>query len=398
MTSTGVDLLSQAKKMSAQLVQMRRHIHANPELSFKENQTGTYAAGILKELGYKVTEKVGGTGVLAELGEGPFVGIRADMDALPIQETTGAAYASKNSGVMHACGHDAHTACALGAAKLLAQARKEGDFKGSVRFLFQPAEEMVDEKGQSGAGLLIQGGALKDLRALVGLHVWPGLPAGSIAIKKGHFLAACDSFTVTIKGKGGHGAYPDATIDPIVISALVVQSIQTVMSRRKSALDPAVLTIGGIRSSSFRPNIVPDNVELIGTVRYFEPKLSAFFEKEVRAACEIARVYGADFDLVWRSENPVLTNDEELSDLVVEAGGSILGRDRVIIHNAVELGAEDFAFYTALVPSCFVALGTQIEGQQIEFHNPNFDINEDALPVGSALLAASALEMAKKYL
>ncbi len=246
------DILSDARNLKESLISMRRHIHRHPELSFLENQTAEYVVSKLSPLGFRIQKNVGNTGVIAEIGEGASaVGIRADMDALPIQEDNLQDYCSQNTGVMHACGHDAHTAAALGAAMLLSERQRKGTLQGRYRFIFQPAEEMVNDDGLSGASLMMQEGCLDELRALVGIHVHPGMPTGILGFRDGTFLAACDSFKIVVKGKGGHGAYPEDTVDPVVLACNLVQALQTIISRRKSALSPAVLTIGGIRSNTF---------------------------------------------------------------------------------------------------------------------------------------------------
>ncbi|MBX9573165.1 MAG: amidohydrolase [Candidatus Obscuribacterales bacterium] len=388
--------VERAKSIREKLVEMRRHIHNDPELSFQENKTGSYASEVLKKIGYSVRDKVGGTGVIADLSspqaKGPIIAIRADMDALPIQEDNPNAYCSKNSGVMHACGHDAHTACALGAAQILADMVTAGELAGRFRMIFQPAEETVNADGISGATVMMNEGCLDDVAALVGTHVFPEIPVGMLGFRSGTFLAACDSFDIRLIGKGGHGAQPENTVDAIVLAAELVQHLQTIISRRKSALEPAVLTIGGIRSKTYRANIIAEEVELTGTIRYFGEQMSAFFKNEILKLGEMMKVQGARLELQYRTENPPLVNNEALNEKLRALAVDMIGESK-IVDVPMELGAEDFSFYTNKVPSLFIVVGAAIEGDHRELHSPRFDINEDALIYGTAIMAASAAHL-----
>jgi amidohydrolase len=381
------NLLNAAKELQPKLVTMRRHIHKHPELSFCESKTGAYVAETLKSLGFTVRENVGGTGVVGEIGSGRTVIIRADMDGLPIQEANETPYRSANAGVMHACGHDAHTACGLGAAMLIAKNRPEN---GRVRFMFQPAEESVNADGKSGATLMIENGVTEGAEGVFALHVDPRMEMGFIGVKEGPLLAACDTFEINIKGVGTHGAYPHTGVDAIVLAAHVVQSLQTVISRRKSALDPAILTIGGIRSKTYASNIVAGEVQMTGTVRHFDPKVSQLIETEIGNACRIVESLGGSFDLEYRRDTPPLINDAKLVNIVRTLGKEILGESRVL-QQGMETGGDDFSFLSDHMPGCYFILGVKIEGEQRMLHSPDFDINEEALPIGAALLAESAL-------
>lgn len=393
-TQMNRDFLKQASALKPELVTMRRHIHSNPELSFEESETANYVAEKMEALGFRVRRNVGKTGVLAEIGEsGKTVGIRADMDALPIQEKNPESYCSNKEKVMHACGHDVHTACALGAANLLSEQHKNDTLKGKYRFIFQPAEETVNAEGLSGASMMIQDGCLDQMNSLVALHVHPGMPTGTLGFKAGTFLAACDSFLITVKGVGGHGAYPENTVDSVVLACNLVQSLQTLISRRKSALSPAVLTIGGIKSNTFRPNIVAEEVELTGTIRYFDETLSPFFKSEIIKAGKMLEPFGATLSMKYQTENPCLHNDENLTATLRDTATNLIGPEKVI-DLPLELGAEDFSFYTNHIPSVFAILGCAIEGSPREIHTSTFDINEDALVLGAAFLAAAAVKMA----
>lgn len=392
---SATDLLAKAGSLKSTIVAARRHIHSHPELSFHERETATYVAAQLAPLAYDLRKSAAGTGLIAEIGEADeVIGIRADMDALPIQEINEQEYCSKNEKVMHACGHDVHTAAAIGAATILSELKKEGKLKGRYRFIFQPAEEMVNEEGQSGASLMMQEGCLDKLKALIAIHVHPGMPTGTLGFRNGTFLAACDSFEIIIRGRGGHGAHPEDTEDVVVLACGLVQNLQTIISRRKSALSPAVLTIGGIKSDTYRPNIITDKVSLTGTVRYFDESLSQFFQNEITLAAKALEAFGARVELEYKRENPTLFNDVSVTSTIKEVAISMIGPDKVI-DLPLELGAEDFSFYTKKVPSSFAIVGCAIEGSPREIHTSTFDIDEDALVYGTALLCAGALRLAK---
>jgi amidohydrolase len=385
------DMLQRARQISDSIVANRREIHRHPELSFQERRTAALVSSYMEKLGYTVRQ-VAGTGVIAEIGSvgaGALVGIRADMDALPIEEENKEDYASANGGVMHACGHDSHVACALAAAKLLAEDFANNKLSGRIRFLFQPAEETVNEANKSGATLLVESGALSEMRALIALHVLPELTTGMIGVRDGALLAACDCFTVNIIGKGGHGSRPENGVDPVVLSAHVVQALQSVISRRKSAVLPAVLTIGGIRSSSYAPNVIPDRVELTATVRYLDRSLHTIMEEEVRRAVSIVESLGGRVELDYKHETPALCNDAGVTQVVREAAQALLGAT-ALYEVPCDMGADDFSYYTEHLPCSYFVLGAKIEGSPRQLHSSTFDINEDALPIGAAMLAETA--------
>lgn len=384
-------ILERAKAIQDDLLSYRRHIHANPELSFEENKTAEFVVETLKKFGLKPKSGVGGTGVIVDIGEGSgdMVVIRADMDALPIEETNEKSYCSKNKGVMHACGHDVHTACGLGAAQMLAM---DPPKNGRIRIAFQPAEESTNKDGLSGASLMINDGAFEGAKRVVALHVFPELETGKIALKSGPLLAACDSFNIKLQGRGCHAAWPELGVDAIVVASQVVQAIQTIVSRRISALDPAVVTIGGIRSNTFKNNIVADSVELTGTVRYFHADTHKVVRAELENACRIAEVMGGSYELNYITENPAVVNHPEAVQIVEKVATEMIGRE-AIIEATMKMGAEDFSFLSDKYPSCFICLGVQIPGSERFLHTATFDVNEDALPIGAAMLAASALAM-----
>ena len=386
--------LALAQKFEARIRDLRRAIHEHPELSFHESKTAELVAKTMKDLGYRVKPGVGATGVTAEIGKAPFIGIRADMDALPIEEDPGNQCVSKVKGVMHACGHDAHTACGLGAAMILKEMIEGGQgkekIKGGVRFLFQPAEEQTNADGKSGATLMMQDGALQGLSGLFGLHVFPQVPVGIVGLRDGALLAACDTFEIKIKGKGCHGGYPQEGIDAVVLASQVVQTIQTIVSRRKSALSPAVLTLGGIKSSTYRPNIVSDEVDICGTVRYFDPALSDMIKTELTRAVSIVEPMGGSFEMTYINENPALINDPSMVAIARRAAEKVLG-EKSTFEPTLQMGAEDFSFYCEKIKSCFIVLGVEMEGPSRAIHTPQFDIDEKALPLGAAMLAECAL-------
>lgn len=389
-----VETIELANSFSEQIKEIRRHIHKHPELSFDEHKTAQYVTAKLEELGLKPQMKAGGVGVIAEIigdaSQTEFIALRADMDALPIKEESTEGYCSVNEGVMHACGHDVHTACGLGAAMILKELADLGNLKGNVRFIFQPAEESTNSQGKSGAGLMIDDGCLNNVKGVIGLHVFPEVPVGVIGLRKGALLAACDKFDILIKGRGCHGAYPQDGVDALVLASQVVQAVQTVTSRRKSALSPCVLTLGGIRSTTYKSNIVAEAVELTGTVRYFDPEMSALIQEELRRAVSIVEPLGGSFELTYISENPPLINDPALVDIVHGAADAILGPGHVI-EPGLQMGAEDFSFYCNQVPSCFAILGAEIAGDKRALHTPRFDVDEKSMPLGAALLAQAAI-------
>lgn len=390
-------ILESAQALQDSLVSWRRHIHSNPELSFGEKQTATYVADQMTKLGYKVRVVADGTGVIAEIGNANTwgtVGIRADMDALPIEETNTCQYASKSTGVMHACGHDAHTACALGAAKLISELHASKKLQGCIRFLFQPAEEKVNSDNKSGATLLMEAGATDGLKALLALHVFPNIPTGVIGICPGTLLAAADSFTATLSGKGCHGAFPEQGTDAIVLAAQAIQALQTVVSRRLGANEVGVVTIGGIRSKTFAPNIIPESVEIVGTARYLDHTKHEFFRTEIERALSVVNALGGNVTLDYNHETPALINDPVITAVVQQTVEDLLGASAVL-QVPPQLGADDFAYYTQQVPSCYFVLGVAIDGSPRDLHTATFDINEEALPLGSAILTESALRLLK---
>jgi amidohydrolase len=383
------NFLTRAKALESELIEMRRHLHENPELSFHEFQTAGLMKDKLEAYGYKTKAQVGKTGVLGELTrkgvDGPIIAIRADMDGLPIDEDNPNKYISKNQGVMHACGHDGHMACGLTTARMLAEAELEG----SVRMVMQPAEEATDSDGKSGAWRMLEDDALDGVSAIIGLHADASLKAGQVGIIPGPAMAACDGFKVTIQGKGGHGAYPETTVDPVVVGAQVVQAIQQIISRRISALEPAIITIGSFQSSSTRGNIISDYVTLEGSFRSFSQKVREHIIAEIDRACSIARIMGGDYKIEYELGYPCTVNNPEITEVMRQAAIDLIGAENVIAVQP-KTWSEDFSMFAEKVPGAFMFLGAEIDGDTRSHHSPQFDLNESGLYVGSAILAETA--------
>lgn len=380
-------MLQRARLLQDKLTAWRRTIHMHPELSFQEVNTAALVAQTLADLGLRVQTGVGETGVVGYLGQGPpTVALRADMDALPIQELNEVPYASQVPGTMHACGHDAHVAILLGAATLLAESPPP---RGQVRFLFQPSEEGVGEDGKSGAVRMLEDGALQGVDAVFGLHVHPDKPAGMVGVISGPAFAATNPFRLTVRGHGGHGAYPHRTVDPIVLSAQVITAIQTIVARRLRPLDSGVVTVGTIHGGT-KGNIIPEEVTMSGTIRSFRPEARKLLCAELERACSVAKALGGDFELHIAEGYPPTINDTDMADLVRRVAADLLGAEQVYTPDP-EMGAEDFSFFLEQMPGCYFRLGTGgSERFMYGLHNPHFDIDERALPVGAAIMAALA--------
>jgi len=385
-------MLDSAMKIKDQLISWRRDFHMYPEIGFEEKRTSGVVAEALKEMGIRVDTEVGKTGVVGHLGEGsPVVGIRADMDALPLQETSEVPYASQNPGVMHACGHDAHTAILLGVARILSEMHDRPP--GEIRFIFQPSEEEWDEELKSGATRMIEDGALEGLDAVMALHVDNNTPTGQIEISGGMASAAVDSFSATIIGQGGHGAYPHKTVDPTFILAQVINAIHGIRARRIKPIDAAVISIGAIHTGH-TSNVIPERVEIMGTIRSFDTEVREQLSNELEKAFALTRAFGGDFTLTIERGFPPMYNDPEVADLIRQTAEEMLGEDKVAPGEA-QMGAEDFSYMSQLAPGAMLGLGTKIDDTPRPAHSPTFDINEDALPIGAALLAEVACRLLK---
>jgi IAA-amino acid hydrolase len=380
-------LLYKARELTPKLVALRRSIHQHPELSFQEYRTAALVADTLGSLGIRCQTDIGLTGVVGYLGsEGPTVALRADMDALPIQELNQVEYASQISGVMHACGHDVHTACLLGAAMLL----QEADLSGQVRLLFQPSEEGMDSEGKSGAMRMIDDGAIEGVSSVFGLHVHSDYPAGALICTPGSMAASLDNFRIVILGTAAHGAYAWQGIDAILLAAQVVNSIHTIVSRRISPISSGVISVGVIQGGT-KENNLADRVELRGTIRSLDHGVRAALIQELERACQIARALGGDYEIHIQAGYPPVINDPEMTALVRQVATGLVGEDSVHARPA-EMGGEDFACFMQHAPGCFFELGVQEPGGGIRpLHNPHFDIDESAIAVGAAALAGVAL-------
>lgn len=381
-------MLDKAQQIHDQLIQWRRTIHRQPELGFHVYRTAEMVAQTLSGLGVEVQTGVGKTGVVGYLGEaeGPVIAIRADMDALPIQEVNEVEYASQVPGVMHACGHDAHTAMLLGVAKMLSQEK----LPGQVRLLFQPSEEDFDEEGVSGAPRMIADGALQGVDRVIALHVDGTLEAGKVAVEDGPVGAAVDTFKAHIVGSGGHGAYPHQVVDPIWLASHVLSALYAIPSRQVTPLQPCVVSVGVIQGGTAE-NVIPDEVYLEGTLRSYADEVRAALIQEVERALALSRNYGGDYRLNISRGYPVSSNDPVVAGWMRQVGRDLLGKDK-IGNRQKTMGAEDFSYMTQAVPGAMLRLGVKTPGTETRYlHTSSFDLDESALPVGSAILAETAL-------
>lgn len=386
-------MLEKARELAPTIVAWRRDIHMHPELSFQEIRTARLVADTLREMGLEVETGVGKTGVVARIGEGhPVVAIRADMDALPIQEVNDVPYASQTPGVMHACGHDAHTAMLLGVARLLND--MDDRPPGEVRLLFQPSEEAPDSENKSGAVRMIEDGALEGLDAVIALHVASTMPSGEVRVTSGFAHAAVDSFDATIVGAGGHGAYPHETVDPTFILAQVINAIHGIRARRISPVRAAVISIGAIHTGTAN-NIIPDEVTMNGTIRSYDEDTRKKLWEELERAFGVARALGGDYKLTITEGYPAGYNDPEVAALMSEVSTAMLGEQAVNQGEEPGMGAEDFAYMTQKAPGVMFSLGAKYDAMHRPHHSPVFDLDESAFPIGTAVLAATAVELLK---
>jgi len=383
---------SLAKELQSQVIANRRHLHKNPELSFKEYNTAAFVSSKLKEIGIDVKENVAGTGVTGiiegENGEGKVVALRADMDALPILEANDVSYKSQNEGVMHACGHDVHTASLLGAATILQNIKSE--LKGSIKLIFQPGEERIP----GGASLMIKDGVLQNPKptSIVGQHVMPYLPVGTVGFREGMYMASADEIYMTVKGKGGHAAMPENLVDPVLIASHILVALQQVVSRNASPKIPSVISFGKIEANG-ATNVIPNSVYIEGTFRTLNEEWRAKAKEQiVKIATGIAEGMGGKVEIDIKHGYPYLVNEPLLTQKLKNAAISFMGKENVIDLD-IWMAAEDFAFYSHEVDACFYRLGTRNEEKGIisGVHTPTFDIDEAALETGSGLLAWLAI-------
>ncbi|ASJ17224.1 peptidase M20 [Thermococcus chitonophagus] len=379
-------IIEKARELEEYIIKMRREFHMYPELKYEEVRTSKIIREELEKLGYKIirTAETGVIGVLKK-GNGKTVALRADIDALPIQEENDVPYKSKIPGKMHACGHDAHTAMLLGAARVL----REIPFDGTIKLIFQPAEE-----GGLGAKKIVEEGHLDDVDAIFGIHVWADLPSGVIGIRHGALLASADAFKVRIVGKGGHGAYPHQTIDPIAIAVELVDGYYKIPIREIDPIEPVVISVTSIKAGTTF-NVIPEEAEILGTIRTFNEKVRDFIVERME---KITREYAdgmrgsAEFTLTMEHIPPTI-NDEKLAKFARE----VLSPLGEIVEPKPSLGAEDFAFYTTKAPGLFVLLGIKNEKKGIIYphHHPKFDVDEAVLWKGTAIYSLLAIEYLK---
>jgi len=384
--------LDNLKKLySDELIEFRRDLHMHPELSFKEFRTTEKIKEKLIALGIEIIDiglETGVVGLLRGKADGPTIALRGDIDALPIQELSNIPYKSKTDGIMHACGHDIHTTSVLGAAVILSGIKQE--LKGNVIFVFQPAEEI-----NKGAKLMVEKGLFTDVKAdlVFGLHNNPEIPWGKIAIKKGGLMAAVDTIRIKVKGKGGHGAIPNATKDPIIAASAMLMNLQTIVSRNVSPLDSAVISIGTFHSGTAN-NVISELVEISGTVRSFNPEVRKMLADRIKDVLEsTAKAYMVDVELEYIFDLPAVFNGDELTKLAYDAAKEIVGEEG-IVDPTPSMGGEDFAIFMEKVPGFFFWLGVGNKEKDMSYvwHNPRFDGDDRAIINASAVMSNMVLK------
>ncbi|WLR50421.1 M20 family metallopeptidase [Bacillus tianshenii] len=394
-------ILKKAQQLSTELTAIRRHLHQNPELSFQEiNTTSTIVQHLQTHSNLTVhygKDHTGlDTGVIATLNSGkrPVIAIRADIDALPIQELNDTSYKSQNDGVMHACGHDAHTAIGIGAAKILAEIFEEETIDASVKFIFQPAEEDTDEHGSTGSPYLIKAGVLDDVDAVLALHMNPEQRVGEVLLNEGNSMAAIDTFDAVLKGSGGHAAYPQLGTDPVYMLSFVLQAIQGIIARRTSPLEPAVISVTHVETSPSY-NVIPSEVHIRGTIRSYNEDVRRELEEELHQALKITHTFKGDYELTVRNGEPALKNHPVVISWLAQTVKDLLP-DFHIHKGPYGMGGEDFAYMTQKRPGAMFFIGAGLdEGDEQGLHMPRFDIDESVLVYGAAILAETALRYVK---
>lgn len=385
--------VERANAIADKLIEWRRTFHRFPELSFQEFETSRYIAehlqkidGIKVEIGLGVETSVVGT---LTSGDGPTIAIRADIDALPIDEQSECDYRSQNPGIMHACGHDAHAAILLGVAEILAKQFKEMDIQGTVKFIFQPAEESMDEEGMSGSPYLVEAGVYDGVDAAIALHMCPWLPVGEVQINDGYSMANVDVFQAKIIGTGGHGAYPELGTDPTWMLGPVLQTLHGIVSRKVPALEAAVISIGQIHAGT-ASNIIPTEVKIEGTIRSYSSEIRDLLSNEIQKAFSVVNRLDGEYSLEIQRGEPALVNHPSINDIFLKTMYEIypnLG----ITKKPFGMGGEDFGYVTQILPASMFFLGCAVaDGVQRDLHTPIFDIDEKCLPIGAAILAQTA--------
>ena len=370
------------RALQPHLVNWRRRLHQLPELGFKEQLTARFISQKLTEWGIKHETGIVQTGVVATIPgsqAGPVLAIRADMDALPIHELNDVSYRSRHDGIMHACGHDGHTAIALGVAKYLSD--RQPDFAGTIKIIFQPAEE-----GPGGAKPMIEAGVLKnpDVDAIIGLHLWNNLPLGTIGVKSGPLMAAVELFRLHVLGKGGHGAMPHQTIDSVLVSAQIVNALQAIVARNVDPVKSAVVTVGELHAGTAK-NIIADTARMTGTVRYFDPGLEGYFGQRIeQIIAGICQSHGASYELDYWGLYPPTVNDARIAELVRSVASDVVETPAGLVPECQTMGAEDMSFFLQEVPGCYFFLGSANPDKDLAYphHHPRFDFDEIVLQMG----------------
>ncbi len=376
-------LIPEIVESQPEMTAWRRRLHAHPETAFEEHATAAFVADQLRRFGYAVTERLARTGVVGTLanGEGPAIGLRADMDALPIDEAGQVAHRSTIPSKMHACGHDGHTAMLLGAARYLAASRR---FRGTLQLIFQPAEE-----NEGGGRVMVEEGLFDrfPVRAVYGLHNWPSMPAGTMALRSGPLMAACDTFEIVVTGKGCHGAMPHLGNDVIVAASALVTALQTVASRAVNPYDAAVVSVTQLRAGETW-NVIPDRAVLRGTTRSFKPEVQRIIAEAVRRIAEqTACAFGCSAQVTYWEQYPATINDPGETENAARAAIAVVGADRVEQAPIPSMGAEDFAFMLQRCAGCYVWLGSGRSADEPGLHNPRYDFNDAVLPIGASYWA-----------
>lgn len=381
--------LDSIRKFHSELTKLRQDLHQNPEIGFEEIRTSGIVAGALEALGITVHRGIGKTGLVGIIegkksDSGRMIGLRADMDALPILEENQMEHCSKVPGMMHACGHDGHTAVLLGAAKYLASTR---NFNGTVALIFQPAEE-----GLGGAKAMLDDGIFEKFPCdeIYALHNWPALPAGTIGINPGPMMAASDIFEITIDGRGGHGAHPYQTIDPIIVMAQIITALQTIVSRNVHPVKSAVISFGHVSAGSPKAaSVIPSHAKMVGTVRTFSDEVQSLVESRMREIiASIAQAFGAKAELNYRRSYPATINTPECANALADLAIELFGEANVVRDLIPSMGSEDFSFMLQKKPGAYFRLGQGGAEEGRLLHNPTFDFNDEVIPVGSAMFAA----------
>ena len=382
-----MELCPEVLRLVPEMTGWRHHLHAHPETAFEEVATAAFVADRLREFGLEVHTGLARTGVVGVLRAGTgagSVGLRADMDALHLQERTDAAYASRSAGRMHACGHDGHTAMLLGAAQALAQRRS---FSGTIAFIFQPAEE-----NEAGGRVMVAEGLFErfPVQAVYGMHNWPRLPFGRIATRSGPLMAACDLFEIVARGKGAHAAMPSLGIDPLPFAAHVIGALQTIVARNLHPLDAGVVSVTQVHAGDTW-NVIPEEVVLRGTARSFKPEVQDLIEARVRTiVAGAATMFGVEASIRYDRRYPATVNTAEETRHALAAAAAVVGGEGAIADPQPEMGSEDFAYMLEAKPGCYVWLGTGRDAQTPGLHNPRYDFNDEALALGASYWVALA--------